>query len=110
MPTWRVYGAHILPWARYELNSLKNGICLSKLCHWAFDSGVLRIDYDEPTSTYVASVPERVSVEAGPGGMDLAYFAELSGPIPEDRLPPDTGLRPSPNYLSRLNEEMYGGA
>src|SRR6186997_140666 len=29
-----VDGAHILPWARYELNTVKNGLCLNKLCHW----------------------------------------------------------------------------
>jgi putative restriction endonuclease len=35
--------AHILPWARYDLNRVTNGLCLCKLCHWAFDNGILRI-------------------------------------------------------------------
>lgn len=101
-------GAHILPWARYDLNSLTNGLCLNKLCHWAFDAGVVRIDYAR--GQYVTSIPERVAVEAGPGGMDLAYFEAVTGPIPEERLPPDPSQWPSPTYLERLNAELYGAA
>jgi hypothetical protein len=105
-----VDGAHILPWARYDLNSVTNGLCLSKMCHWAFDAGVIRIDYDGASAGYRASIPERVTVEAGPGGFDLGYFEELVGPIPDERLPANTSLRPSGTYLARLNEEMYGAS
>src|SRR5207302_1937041 len=32
-----VDAAHILPWSTHDLNTVKNGICLNKQCHWAFD-------------------------------------------------------------------------
>jgi hypothetical protein len=101
-----VDGAHILPWARYELNTLKNGICLDKLCHWAFDAGVLRIDYKG--GEYLVSVPNRVGTEAGPYNMDTSYFEQFVGAIPSERLPADSSQRPSPQYLAQLNAEMYG--
>lgn len=103
-----VDGAHILPWARYELNTLRNGICLNKLCHWAFDAGVIRIDYDEASSAYLVGIPDRVRDEGLPAGMSLDYFAALEGPIPEDRLPEDVAQRPSSKYLDQLNAEVFG--
>lgn len=103
-----VDGAHILPWARYELNTVSNGICLNKLCHWAFDAGVIRIDFDAPADKYRVSIPDRVRDE-GPGlGMSLDYFASLEGSIPADRLPANPTQRPSPKYLERLNAEVHG--
>ena len=102
-----VDGAHILPWARYELNMISNGICLNKLCHWAFDAGVIRVDYDFPQGEYVMSIPDRVRSEALPVGMSLDYFKSLEGPIPPDRLPEDVSKRPSAKYLERLNAEVF---
>lgn len=102
-----VDGAHILPWARYELNMISNGICLNKLCHWAFDAGVIRIDFDVRQGEYVMSIPERVRSEALPVEMSLDYFASLEGPIPTDQLPGDVSKRPSPKYLERLNGEVF---
>jgi HNH endonuclease len=103
-----VDGAHILPWARYELNTISNGICLNKLCHWAFDAGVIRIDFDPSLSEYLVSIPDRVHDEGLPLGMSLDYFASLEGPIPASRLPQDVAKRPSPKYLERLNAEVFG--
>ncbi|MFZ2114676.1 MAG: HNH endonuclease [Solirubrobacteraceae bacterium] len=100
-----VDGAHILPWARYELNTLKNGICLSKLCHWAFDAGVLRIDHND--RRYYVSTPDCVNASADLYNMDLDYFERFVGPIPSERLPSDPLQRPDPEYLERLNFEMY---
>jgi HNH endonuclease len=100
-----VEGAHILPWARYELNTLRNGICLNKLCHWAFDAGVLRIDYDD--GDYMVSIPDRVTIDAGPCDMDLAYFEQFIGRISSERLPSNPSQRPAPKYLEQLNAEMY---
>lgn len=100
-----VDAAHILPWAKYDLNSVTNGICLNKLCHWGFDAGVLRLDYAD--DEYIVSIPEAVQEQAGTAGAHLDYFQRLLGPIPAERLPEDPALRPSPQYLARLNEEMY---
>lgn len=102
-----VDGAHILPWARYDLNSLRNGICLNKLCHWAFDAGVIRIDGD-PAGGYSISIPQRVREDGIPMGMSLDYFSSLEGQIPIDRLPALEAEWPSPLYLERLNAEIFG--
>lgn len=103
-----VEGAHILPWSRYDLNSLRNGICLDKLCHWAFDAGVMRIDYQD--DAYVVSIPNQVNIDAGPNGMDLSYFESFVGPIPVDRFPPNPAHHPSPAYLREFNALMYSRA
>jgi putative restriction endonuclease len=101
-----VDGAHILPWARYELNTVRNGLCLNKLCHWAFDAGVLRLDFD--AGEYVISVPDRVKEEGVPVGMTLDFFESLQGAISPDRLPEDPAERPAPNYLQQLNSKIFG--
>ncbi len=101
-----VDGAHILPWARYELNTVKNGLCLNKLCHWAFDAGVLRLDFD--AGDYVISVPDRVKEEGVPAGMTLNYFEQLQGAIAPDRLPGNPADHPAPTYLAQLNTEIFG--
>lgn len=100
-----VDGAHILPWARYELNTVKNGLCLNKLCHWAFDAGLLRLDFD--SGDYVVSIPEHVKEEGGPVGMSLSYFENFEGVISLDRLPDDPADRPSPVYLHQLNAKVF---
>ena len=39
-----VDAAHIVPFAETRNNELTNGLSLCKLCHWAFDEGMLGID------------------------------------------------------------------
>ncbi|WP_300668216.1 HNH endonuclease [Desulfoluna sp.] len=39
-----VDAAHIIPFAETQNNDLTNGLSLCKLCHWAFDEGMLGID------------------------------------------------------------------
>ena len=41
-----VDSAHILPWSTHDINSVRNGLCLNKQCHWAFDEGVVRLTFD----------------------------------------------------------------
>lgn len=106
-PSAGVDAAHILPWAKYDLNSVTNGICLNKLCHWGFDAGVIRLDFDEAADRYLISIPGPVAQQAADAGAELGYFEQFVGPIPEERLPSDRALRPSPQYVARLNEEMY---
>jgi hypothetical protein len=101
-----VDSAHILPWSTHDLNSVKNGLCLNKQCHWAFDQGVLRLAFDEVSSTYVVSLPESVKQAASRAAFDLAYFDSLAGPIPKTRLPLNDALWPSPVYIAELNHFM----
>lgn len=103
-----VDAAHILPWSRYELNSISNGLCLNKLWHWAFDAGTIRIDFAEDQGEYTVSVPDQVESEAKENGFSLDHFLWHQGAIDESRLPADSDDWPSPTYLNQLNEEMFG--
>lgn len=103
-----VDGAHILPWAKYDLNSVVNGLCLCKTCHWAFDNGLLRLDCRASKKQYLLSVPKSVKPEAKAVQFDLSRFEDLVGPLAKWKLPESEALWPSPKYLAELNRLMYG--
>jgi hypothetical protein len=98
-----VDSAHILPWAEYELNSVTNGICLSKLCHWAFDMGLLQLDFDERKAQYILSIPEIYLEAERKKQIDLSPFKSISGYIPKSRLPKNQQEWPNPSYLKEYN-------
>lgn len=54
-----VDGAHILPWSAHQLNAVANGICLCKRCHWAFDNGLLHLDFDAAANAFCSRFPAR---------------------------------------------------
>ena len=98
-----VDAAHILPWSRFDLDATKNGLCLNKQCHWAFDEGLLRLSFDERESAYVISIPKPVRLAAIAAKFDLASFESLEGRVPRNRLPLNQTVWPSKQYLSELN-------
>ena len=102
-----VDAAHILPWASHGINEVSNGICLDKLCHWAYDAGLFRLDW-EANDRLVLSVPEARLQNARLRGLDPAFLLSLRGPIPLDRLPHDRAAWPSRAYLTQLNASVYG--
>lgn len=53
--------AHIRPWSEYNDDRVQNGIALSKLCHWAFDRGLLTVndDYEILVSSHVKRQGQR---------------------------------------------------
>src|SRR5262249_46941929 len=106
-PTSGVDGAHILPFAMFDLNSIVNGLCLCKECHWAFDNGVLRLDYTKSSKRYVLSIPKVAKDEAKSTGFDLTRFNGLTGPLSTWKLPADPALWPNPTYLAELNTLIY---
>jgi len=99
-----VDAAHVLPWADYDLNVVTNGICLNKLCHWALDEGILRLDYDAAINRYVISIPGRIKELYDVGAIDLSAFASLQGEVPRENLPSSPVLWPSPDYIAELNK------
>lgn len=101
-----VDSAHILPWTAYDLNSVNNGLCLNKQCHWAFDQGLLRLEFDGSCNSYILRVPNDVHEAAVSASFDIAYFESLSGPIPRGRLPQNTSQWPAPKYIEELNRYM----
>ncbi len=50
-----VEAAHIIPWHVSKNDDPRNGISLCKLCHWAFDNGLLGVnqDYTIVTSSFL---------------------------------------------------------
>jgi len=102
-----VDSAHILPWAKHGINKVCNGLCLDKLCHWAFDAGVLRLDFKNEINGYVLSIPEMVLREGENGQIDLRPFLRMRGIVPASRLPKERDLWPSSNYLAEYNKAMY---
>lgn len=103
-----IEAAHILPWAAFEVNSIRNGLCLNGLCHWAFDAGVLRLDYLPDPRKYRVSIPQRLKSVAPQEGIDISYFEGLEGYLSDSSLPSNMSDWPSPQYLASLNERMYG--
>lgn len=103
-----VDAAHILPWNTYDVNVVNNGLCLSKTCHWAFDNGILRLDYNRTLSRYELSIPESTRHLATQIGLDLSHFSSLCGAIPQDRFPANIAHRPDPDLIDRLNSDLYG--
>lgn len=102
-----VDAAHILPWASHKINTPDNGICLSKSCHWAFDSGVIQLSFDRSTNQYVVSIPEQVRLEANQSDFSLETFEAMTGQIPRERLPENTNYWPNPSHLDEFNEIMF---
>ncbi len=100
-----VDAAHILPWAAHNINSIQNGICLNKLCHWAFDEGILRMDFDAKAREYILSVPAIIKIKH-PKIIELSPFLQLEGIIPKERLPENQNLWPSPDFISRFNDSF----
>jgi hypothetical protein len=98
-----VDAAHILPWSRFDLDATKNGICLNKQCHWAFDEGLFRLSFDERSSAYVVSIPNPVRLAAQAAHFDIGPFDAVAGLIPKNRLPGNEAFWPSKQYLAELN-------
>jgi len=102
-----VESAHILPWSTHDINSVRNGLCLNKQCHWAFDEGVLRLTFDKDSGRYLLDIPEHVRTAAIKASFELQSFETLTGPIAESRLPKDKRAWPSPTYIEALNRFMF---
>lgn len=100
--------AHILPWSRFDLDVVQNGIALSKTCHWAFDAGVLRLSFAPAIGRYQLDIPEPVRASAPAHGFDLAGFEALCRePIPRANLPANRADWPDPVYITELNAELF---
>jgi hypothetical protein len=102
-----VDAAHILPWSTHNINSVANGICLNKLCHWALDAGAMKLSFDQTCSAYVVEIPDNVRTAATKASFDLGYFDKLCAKIPVSRLPKNKAYWPHPKYLDELNNVVF---
>jgi len=98
-----VDAAHILPWAKYDINRINNGLCLSKLCHWAFDNRILVLDFNNQTDRYILSIPQHALQAEAQHRIDLTPFHAISGTIPNSLLPKDKGNWPDVRFLRAYN-------
>lgn len=83
-----VDAAHIVPWSRTQNDDIRNGMALCKLCHWAFDEGVLGVsdNYAVITSPQVSLAPNV------PGSLQTLSGRSIIAPA-------DKGLWPAQEYL-----------
>jgi hypothetical protein len=105
-----VDAAHILPWSRFDLDSTRNGLCLNKQCHWAFDEGLLRLDYDTTENSYVVTIPNPVRLAVQSAHFDIESFDSIVGVVPRSRLPANEAFWPSRQYITELNTFLDGAA
>lgn len=99
-----VDAAHILPWAEYNLNSISNGLCLSKLCHWAFDAGILLLNYSVASSRYEISLSTAALEADAEGILLLNGLKDVQGVVANSLLPKDSANWPNPSFLLVYNE------
>uniref|UniRef100_C6E152 HNH nuclease n=1 Tax=Geobacter sp. (strain M21) TaxID=443144 RepID=C6E152_GEOSM len=54
-----VDAAHIIPWSESRNDDVRNGMALCKLCHWAFDRGMIGVSdrYNVITSRHIGAEP-----------------------------------------------------
>lgn len=99
-----VDAAHILPWARYDLNAVRNGLCLSKICHWAFDAGILQLEFDPGLSRYELKLSNPAALAASEGILKLGELESIQGIVSSSLLPKDKANWPDPSFLNVYNE------
>jgi HNH endonuclease len=101
-----VDAAHILPWAEYDLNTVSNGLCLSKLCHWAFDAGILKLVFNNLASRYEIKLsPAALNAESA-GLLKLDGLKDIQGVVSSSLLPKDSANWPNPSFLNVYNEAL----
>ena len=91
-----VEAAHIKPWNISHDDNPKNGLALSKLCHWAFEEGLITV-----STEYVIRLSKELSTSYNSPG----YLGTLEGR--SIHLPEEAGLQPGPEYLAWHHEEKF---
>lgn len=93
-----VEAAHIQPWSQFQDDDVRNGMALCRLCHWAFDEGLMGVDdeYRVLTSPQMSTAPNAAG-----------FLMTLSGrPIIG---PKTTGLWPDRSRLSWHRKHVGAG-
>jgi putative restriction endonuclease len=61
-----VDAAHIIPWSESHNDDIRNGMALCKLCHWAFDEGLMGV-----SDKYSVLIAKQVSLSHNAAGVLL---------------------------------------
>lgn len=99
-----VDSAHILPYSKYDLDVVANGLCLCKNHHWAFDEGFLVLVHE--AGAYRVELTDRACQAFEGNPKTLGELERWIGPVNEALLPADPTQRPDPVYLRQLREDM----
>ncbi|ACM21160.1 HNH endonuclease family protein [Geotalea daltonii FRC-32] len=84
-----VEAAHIVPWSKSNNDDIRNGMALCRLCHWAFDNGMMGVSdgYEVITSRHISAQPN------APGFLLTLSGRGIIGPK-------DNNLWPAQEYLA----------
>jgi putative restriction endonuclease len=89
-----VDAAHIVPWSRSQNDDIRNGMALCKLCHWAFDEGMMGV-----SDSYAVITSRQIAADPNVPG----FLQTLSG---RSIIPPaDADIWPAREYLAEHRRE-----
>jgi putative restriction endonuclease len=89
-----VDAAHIVPWSRSKNDDIRNGMALCKLCHWAFDEGMMGV-----SDSYAVITSRQIAADPNVPG----FLMTLSG---RSIIPPvDRDVWPAREYLAEHRKE-----
>ena len=89
-----VDAAHIVPWSRSKNDDIRNGMALCKLCHWAFDEGMMGV-----SDSYAVITSRQIAADPNVPGFLLTLSGR--GIIP----PADRDVWPAHEYLADHRRE-----
>lgn len=93
-----VDAAHIVPWSRSQNDDVRNGMALCKLCHWAFDRGMVGVSCD-----YHVIASRQIGVDPNvPGALQTMEGRGILSPGDRD-------LWPAQKFLSWHRKEFRLG-
>lgn len=84
-----VDAAHIVRWSETQNDDIRNGVALCKICHWAFDEGMMGV-----SDSYTVITSRQIGAEPNVPGLLLTLSGRKIIP-PEDR-----DLWPAREYIS----------
>lgn len=85
-----VDAAHIVPWSLSQNDDIRNGMALCKLCHWAFDEGLMGV-----SNTYAVIISRQVAQTHNTAGV-LLNLVDRNILGPQDQV-----LWPHQTYLEQ---------
>lgn len=89
-----VEAAHIVPWSKSRNDDIRNGMALCKLCHWAFDKGMLGV-----SDSYTVITARSIGIDPNVPGLLQTLSARAIIP------PIDSALWPAREYLATHRRE-----
>lgn len=90
-----IEAAHIRPVASDGPDSPRNGLALSRTCHWMFDRGLLSLEDDGRILTVPKLIPDSITRMLNPGGFI--------------RMPINGSFRPHPQFLEYHRDCIFKG-